>query len=392
MNSHLNITFDGHEVQLPKDFSMNFHEKNPLFHDNEMYSEPAPIPVEGNRFILENIDVPESGKRGIDYDRKEMQVEVDGIPIRHGVSRINDDSLIDGSLDLNIDASVQSFDDLIGDLNCQDVPLKDELMIGQKIGEVKVDVSYVTRLKVKYQDGKKSDTEYGSTDDAKGSATFDPQALGFSYPGITTPSSDLSKGNYKTYPDGTIVRIPNVETSFINVSSEYGNEINSPYKDANGNPIGWPFCNSRVAYMHKGINEDGTSSDSVIKKGDNENVYESMYPYWVLDADRQQSGICFYVLYFLDCLFAHLGVKFDKDELLEIEDLQRLAFFTTHCHYYTKRTPDQSSPKFHGSETDLTAVTNPVHTVIFDFDGVAFKYGSEEETLEKANKNVKRIN
>ena len=395
MKSHLNIKFDGHDVTLPEDFSMNFHEKNPLFHDVEMFSEPAPIDVEENRFILDCIDVPESGKRPIDFERKPMDVEIDGIPVRHGVSRVNDNTPIDGSLDLNMDASTQSFDDLIGDLNCQDVPLKDELMIGQKIGEVKVDVSYVTRLKVKYQDGKKQDTEYGSTDDVKGSATFEPQALGFSYPGIATPDNGgyvngimVSSPRQRTYPDGTTVRVPNVQTSFINVSSEYGSTVNSPYKDENNNPIGWPFCNSRVAYMHKGINEDGTSSDSVIKKGENENVYESMYPYWVLDADRQQSGICFYVLYFLDCLFKHLGVTFDNSELLEIEDLKRLAFFTTHCHYYTKRTWDSPIATFNGSDNGLTIVTESIHTMWIHIDGIGFKYGSEEETLEKANENV----
>ena len=88
-----------------------------------------------------------------------------------------------------------------------------------------------------------------------------------------------------------------------------------------------------MAYLHKGLNEDGTSSDDLIKQKDAEDIYEGNFPYWVLDADRQQSGICFYVLYFLDCLFAHLGVSFDKSALLAVEDFKHLCFFTTHCCY-----------------------------------------------------------
>ena len=49
--------------------------------------------------------------------------------------------------------------------------------------------------------------------------------------------------------------------------------------------------------------------------------------------DRPQSGICFYVLYFLDCLFAHLGVSFDNSALMAVEDMRHLCFFTTHCKY-----------------------------------------------------------
>ena len=62
-------------------------------------------------------------------------------------------------------------------------------------------------------------------------------------------------------------------------------------------------------------------------------ILERWAEHWVLEADRQQSGICFYVLYFLDCLFDYLGVSWDNSELLKIEDMRHLCFFTTHCKY-----------------------------------------------------------
>lgn len=68
-----------------------------------------------------------------------------------------------------------------------------------------------------------------------------------------------------------------------------------------------PFCNVRIC-----------TSD--------ENGY-----YKVLEAKRPYSGVCFYVLYFLDCLFKHLGIGIQKNEASKIEDMNRLAFFSTQC-------------------------------------------------------------
>lgn len=54
-------------------------------------------------------------------------------------------------------------------------------------------------------------------------------------------------------------------------------------------------------------------------------------PYWVLDANRPFSGVCFYVAYFLDCLMAHLNVVKGENHISNVEDMMRLAFFTTKC-------------------------------------------------------------
>lgn len=69
-----------------------------------------------------------------------------------------------------------------------------------------------------------------------------------------------------------------------------------------------PYCNVRVC----------TS---------NENGY-----YKALDAKRPYSGVCFYVMYLLDCLFSHLGICVRRNDLDGMEDMMRLAFFTTQCH------------------------------------------------------------
>ena len=115
--------------------------------------------------------------------------------------------------------------------------------------------------------------------------------------------------------------------NYINTSAAYGET------DGAGRPS--TYCNARVCYKHYALDSDGKTSSSTIVITDGKWTNEDLYPYWVLDAKRPQSGICFYVLYFLDCLFAYLGVTFDKKALMEIEDLKHLCFFTTVCGYDT---------------------------------------------------------
>lgn len=82
-------------------------------------------------------------------------------------------------------------------------------------------------------------------------------------------------------------------------------------------PYPFPYCNVMVA----------TQAREMVN-----GQYQKIREYEVFDADRPNSGVCFYVMYFLDCLFAMLGIAYDSSELMKVEDLKRLAFFTTKCH------------------------------------------------------------
>lgn len=68
-----------------------------------------------------------------------------------------------------------------------------------------------------------------------------------------------------------------------------------------------PYCNVRLCAS----NEDGY--------------------YKILDAKRPFSGVCFYVMYLLDCLMKHLHIRIEINDLSTMEDMTRLAFFTTTC-------------------------------------------------------------
>ena len=339
MNSKLTILADGKPLALKEDASISIELKNPLFNDNEMFSYPVELPVEGNRHFLKNVDDVSSDIRPVSYEHTPMQIIADGVPLASGTAIIQEDERLEDSLSFNVDASAQSFDDLIGELKCNEVPIPtkyhDQLLIGEKIDEVSVSVKYNTDVVIKYE-GKKGDKKFGTVGGDHVESTFSPQALGFSYPAQCKETGSLHEAVLSAlynYPNGNEVKIPQVLTSYINVSDAYPHKL---------------FCNARVCYAHHDLNDDGTTSDEIVQDykqfsrsyDNNQNrateMYEDRGPIWVLDANRPQSGICFYILFFLDCLFEHLGVQFDKSALTAIGDMNRLCFFTTKCAYDIK--------------------------------------------------------
>lgn len=344
MNSHLTIYINDKPMALPDDFSIDIEDSNPVFNDTEMFSYPFSIPFDGNRWLVKNIEDLHASIRAVNLEHLPTRIHVDGIPFRSGTLVIQDDEEITDSLSMNIDAGTQSFSDLIGSLNCRDIPVKDTIIIGEKIGNVRVDIESDPIVKVQVHiDGGKHKDDTDETREIKAahlsvSKVLEPQALGFSYPASCEEWEHIPNKHWpaeakiattKSYPNAINVNVPKKAAygDYINTSAAYG-ETDSAGRAAT-------YCNARICYKHKAINEDGETDDSTIEMKDCTWTNEDLYPYWVLDANRPQSGICFYVLYFLDCLFQYLGVSFDKSALLKIEDLNHLCFFTTVCGYDT---------------------------------------------------------
>lgn len=92
-----------------------------------------------------------------------------------------------------------------------------------------------------------------------------------------------------------------------NTVEQIGINVSDPY------PLK-PYCNVRVCL--KRTDDYDKSKES---------------PYMVLEADRPNSGLCFYVGYFLKCLFSYLGLVVKESSFGDVEDMNRLAFFTTKC-------------------------------------------------------------
>ena len=317
MESKLSVEINGNELNLPSDFSIDMEDVNPYFNDNESFSYEVPVSIDDNRSIFKNVDDVQSDKRLVELENASMRLKVNGMPFRSGKLQTSEDTEVSGEINISMVSAIKTLTDMIGDKNCQDIPVKDRIQIGEMIGNVQVDCEfkYSYYQKSGGKDGflswSSSEISGGGTPE-KTSNKIELQALGYSFPGICkTVSVPFAGDEIAISKDGK----PIVTQSFINVSQEY------PHSS---------YCNARVCYTHYKKNMDGTSGDTV-------STSDTFDPYYVLDADRMQSGICFYVLYFLDCLFNALGMNYDNSNLLRVGDLTRLCFFTTHCKYDIER-------------------------------------------------------
>ena len=308
--SRLSLKINNKFVNVPEDLSIDFEDVNPLFNDYESFAAEIDLPIEPNREFFADMDTIQSDKKVLSIDNLPMQIIVDGVPYRSGKSQTAESETIEDTINLQMVQSMLTLEDMIANLTCQDVPVKDKIKIGEMVGNLKVEVSYNVDLNIKcmlVQDDKSSDGETTETirltnegrEDGKFSDNIELElpALGFS------KTIDSETGD-----------------SFSNVTIDY---------------TGKKYCNARVCYRHYLKNEDGTSSNELSQK-------ERFDPYYVLEADRPQSGICFYVLYFLDCLFEHLGFRYDNRNLTSVGDMKKLCFFTTHCKYDLEIHPNGS--------------------------------------------------
>lgn len=330
MESKLSVEINGKELNLPSDFSIDMEDVNPYFNDNESFSYEVPVSIDDNREVFKNVDDVQSDKRLVELENASMRLRINGMPFRSGKLQTSEDTEISDQISISMVSAIKTLTDMIGDKNCQDIPVKDRIQIGEMIGNVQVECEFRYTYYQK-SGGKDGFLSWSSTEiSGEGGPEYtsnkiELQALGFSFPGICQTSS----GEIANKKDGK----PVVTKSFINVSDEY------PYSQ---------YCNARVCYTHYKKNMDGTSGDTV-------STSDTYDPYYVLEADRMQSGICFYVLYFLDCLFDALGLIYDNKDLLSVGDMKRLCFFTTHCKYDVERKyPDKSDYDFQ----DIASINN----------------------------------
>ena len=376
----LSIKAKNRDRALRQDQSIDIELSNPMFNNTEMFSYPVELPFDGNRDLVKNVEDSNADLRPIALEHTPMQIIANGIPFASGPMVISEDEELVDSISVNIDAAVENFDSMISGLECTDIPIPSEdyqsLIIGEKISEVNVQVQYWFEAYLHSKKGKDKELkihEQFPWQDA--SSTFDPQALGFSYPAkcdVESPSTQVAVNDGSiSYEDGIVVNKPRFSAAncYTNVTDEYlGNKRGSALGGAK-------FCNARVAYKHYDINEDGTTSDKVVEA--DEAREKNMSPenhgkLWVLDAHRPKSGICFYVLYFLECLFKYLGVSYDIEALKAIEDMRHLCFFTTKCSYRLSAQPihgTSSAPFFSaevGRRNTKTAVSDADRKSLFD--------------------------
>lgn len=353
MHSHLAIIGKNGELALNPDQSITITEKNPMFNDVEMFSHTFSLPFNKNRKLLKNMEARDSDMRATDVENDRFRIVLDGLPSHTTVLKVSNDVVLNDSIDVNLDASNRTFKDMIQNMKCRDVTVDDDILVGEKIGDVALHVEYHTEWTQQVYAWRPSPGDQTDPSDQWTSAmgythieekpkviegTFQPPVLGFSYPAKCVTKQDgieaVASPNTLTI-DGQSVITPVADELYINTKTPYGSV------DENGKS--WKYCNSRICYEHHDREKDGdgnwqTADNLVLNSAATPDDKHNFGSYWVLDAVRPASGICFYVGYFLERLFKDLGMDYDMSDLTAIEDFNYLCFFSTSYKCRTENT------------------------------------------------------
>lgn len=228
----LGLKIKGEWAVLNDESKISIERTSPIWNDSGTFSYPFTIPYAPNRHIFGLLATPEDNVK-IDNINYDFELYSCGILILKGIISIDEDEITD-SIPINLMSGTSSFNDKIDNINCNDIPVKDKIVIG------KVPLKFW--WKIQFYD------RYieGNTD---------------------LPTSDFTLMDYN---------------------------VSIPYPDKK-------FCNVQIV----------TSNGNVGKY------------------DRPNSGTCFYLLYFLDCLFSHIGINVLNNSMSKYEDFKRLALFST---------------------------------------------------------------
>lgn len=279
---------------LDPETSIPIEDVNPIFDikGGGSFSRQFTVPLELNQHIFPTV----VNHHGRDVYKcvyhKPFRLYSGGEPLMQGIVDLDEEVEIeerdDGTheIEISLCAKNQDLSELLDGVEAQDIPLKDRIPVGSEVHSLEGTVS--------------------------GHYYLTPETVYTSKISIDLPPKVFSLNKYKPNMDGTGAWI-----DATNVSEPY------PAK---------PYCNVEVCVQKREKQSDGS--------------YKTLREYEVFGADRPNSGLCFYVQYFLDCLFAHIGVAYDNAALRAVEDLNRLAFFNTKCECDAQQTAFQLREEF----------------------------------------------
>lgn len=294
----ISLQIDGKYAFLEPDVSISIEEQSPVWGEGNSFSFPFELDVEANRHIIGNADQLTGGSIYQALEGKSAVIYAMGIPISYGKVSLDDEVDTDeGHIEITVVSSRMSFDEMIEGMNCQDVELSEEIILGEKLGDFSADI------------------KIGSINHPETVATI--------------------KGILPYH----FMRMRNNGVSTVNVSEPYDS---------------FKYCNIRICYpLPEELTDEEKGPESQMKKWESD--YNSHLndiiagKYVVLDAERPLSAPCFYVLYFLQCLFNKLNLDFDFEQIKTEEDIQRLAFVNTACKF---KEVDEGLTEQHGAVSD----------------------------------------
>ena len=282
----LALQIDGKWAVLDDDASVSIEGNSPVWGEGNSFSLPFELDVEANRHILGNADQITGQSVYEVLDGKSAVLYTLGIPVCYGRIKMEDEvEISDGKMDVTLVSGNLTFEEMIDGMNCQDVELLDRIVVGERVSEFTIEITKNTDSSIK----------------ASASSYFPSRFMWMNVDGKSTANCSES------YP----------QAKYCNTRICYA----MPEENAEGEDLG-------LETIYHGT----TPVDLTIplrKVCDPEKYARNV----VLDYDRSLSGLCFYVLYFLDCLFGKIGCSINHDRISYMEDMKRLAFCNSRCGY-----------------------------------------------------------
>ena len=295
----IQLKINGECAILPEGFSVKMVVNSPLFSEQGSFSFPFELDVNANSHIFKNVADSFGLVNLRDFHGMSAEIWYDGNRFFVGQTEIgSEQNLGGGKISLNVVGNNSAFKDMVNSLNCRDVKLKDKLKIGWRPSKVVWNPINREYTFTSFKDGvTKESAEYNQL----------------------SPSNALEKKTLDIAPhlkDSGTVFLPPI------LFNELSPNISEPY------PLK-AYCNVRMCCPNtKDENKQSEAQDN------------AGYGYKILEVDENNCAPSFYVLYFLDCLFAKdcLDINYDNSALFvdgdlgrpKYEDLCRLAFLNAY--------------------------------------------------------------
>lgn len=299
----IQLKINGEWAVLPPNFSLKIMKTSPLFSDQGDFSYPFELPVEINRHIFGPIADPMGFVRLREFHALPAEIWFEGNQVFVGQTEISGEQTFSqrGKVRFNVVSNNGAFKDMIKDMSCRDVKIKDDIKLGWRPAVIKW-------------------KEY--------SDTFSKNGL-FLKPGYTL--DDVNNNDEPLHVQLTKY-FDSTRTIKFNADSEL--EICLPemlhvtFEPNVTSPYPFPYCTVRMCCAQ---------SQDKAKEGESTS---GGYGYKLYEADGPNRAPSFYVLYFLDCLFGEdtLDVVYDNTSVLSIDDLKRLAFLNAYPQFVDKKT------------------------------------------------------
>ena len=340
----LSLKIDNQFIALPDSTEISIEASNPIFFDAGAKTYLFEIPVESLRYIIGNADgiYGESLYDVLEGTRAEMYI--DGVQFFSGVVNLEDEiSVEDGKIAVSIASGNLEFAQMIEGMNCRDVEQAEEVAVGYKYTQI--DATW-TRY---------DDVEVNKEDNV-------PSVIHKSYflpDEFTVIRSSALRGDNvsEAYPNKKYCTIRAAYPTNKNLTVEYHKYINW------GNYVGPKRFEDQISCYSGDI--------------------------FILESARRNSGICFYVNYFLECLVKTLGIQQYNNRLTSIEDFNRLAFVNMRCKVSYKN--DTVKAETLSEAMEEIGGINLFSSEIFSLSATAWKYKAIATSENFPNESVSEV-